>query len=257
MGKKINKAVNKATQILPVLCYHDIHKGDGEKDLSISSSALCLQMQYLNDNGYNTISVKQLLGYWDNGKALPAKPVLLTFDDGYKSMATLLYPLLQQYNIKATVFILPHFIYDANNGFVNNLSLDQIKNTSPQWLEWGIHSYDHKNFKKLQPAEVKEDLIKCIGWFNTNNIPFVKAFAFPFGSFQKNNLFKRIPFFKAVKAAGINISFRLGNRINFLGNNKPAMLQRIDIKGSETTVQLEKYLTKGKKKTIRQIFGLV
>jgi peptidoglycan/xylan/chitin deacetylase (PgdA/CDA1 family) len=249
--------VSRATQILPVLCYHDIHEGDGEKDLSIAVNQFNLQLKHLKENGYNTISIKQLLDYWDDRTVLPPKPVLLTFDDGYKSMTTILYPLLQQFKMKATVFILPHYVYDKKNGFVNNLTLEQIKNTSPQWLEWGIHSYDHKNFKKLQPAEVKEDLIKCIDWFNINNIPFVKAFAFPFGAFQKNNLFKRIPFFKAVAAAGIKISFRLGNRINFLGNNKPAMLQRIDIKGNETLAQFEKYLSKGKKKTIRQIFGLV
>jgi peptidoglycan/xylan/chitin deacetylase (PgdA/CDA1 family) len=247
--------VSSVTQILPVLCYHDIHEGDGQKDLSIAISHFNVQLKYLKENGYNTISVMQLLCYWDNGTALPAKPVLLTFDDGYKSMYTLLYPLLQQYDMKATVFILPHYVYDEKNGFVNNLTLEQIKTTSPQWLEWGIHSYDHKNFKKLSPGEVTADLIKCQEWFTANNIPFVPAFAFPFGSFQKNNLFKRIPFFKAVKAAGIKISFRLGNRINFLSNNKPAMLQRIDIKGNETIVQLEKYLTKGKKKTIRQLLG--
>jgi peptidoglycan/xylan/chitin deacetylase (PgdA/CDA1 family) len=247
--------VSKATQILPVLCYHDIHESEGEKDLSIAVNRFSVQLKYLKENGYNTISIKQLLDYWDNKTALPAKPVLLTFDDGYKSMYTMLYPLLQEYGMKATVFILPHFIYDEKNGFVNNLTLEQIKNTSPQWLEWGIHSYDHKNFKKLSPGEVKEDLIRCINWFTANNIPFVFAFAFPYGSFQKNNPFKRIPFFKAVAAAGIKISFRLGNRINFLGHNKPAMLQRIDIKGNETTVQLEKYLTKGKKKTIRQLLG--
>jgi peptidoglycan/xylan/chitin deacetylase (PgdA/CDA1 family) len=247
--------VSTTAQILPVLCYHDIHESKGEKDLSICSSALHLQMKYLKNNGYNTISVKQLLSYWNDGTALPPKPVLLTFDDGYKSMATILYPLLQQYQMKATVFMLPHYIYNKENGYVNNLTLEQIKNISPQWLEWGIHSYNHKNFKKLPPAEVKEDLLKCINWFTANDIPFVHAFAFPFGSFQKNNLFKRIPFFKAVAAAGIKISFRIGNRINFLGNNKPAMLQRIDIKGNETTIQLQKYLTKGKKKRIRQWLG--
>jgi peptidoglycan/xylan/chitin deacetylase (PgdA/CDA1 family) len=245
--------VSKTPQILPVLCYHNIHDGEGEKELSVCSTVLNLQLGYLKENGYNTISVQQLLQYWDNGTALPPKPVLLTFDDGYKSMAVHLYPLLQLYQAKATVFLLPGFVHSANESSNTYLSLTEIKNISNQFLEWGIHSYDHKNYKKLTPAQITEDIAKCIAWFKENNIHFVPALAFPFGAFQKNNPFKRVSFFKAVAAAGIQVSFRLGNRINFLQKNKPLMLQRIDIKGNETPEKFGKYVQQGKKKTIRQL----
>jgi peptidoglycan/xylan/chitin deacetylase (PgdA/CDA1 family) len=244
-----------SAQILPILCYHNISDGDNSNSLFVSTNVLLAQLQFLKKKGYATISIQQLLQYWQSGTALPAKPVLLTFDDGYKTMATHLYPMLQQYHAKATVFLLPGFVHQQNTSYNTYLSIAEIKNISNQWLEWGIHSYDHKNFKKLTPVAVQEDLKRCAAWFNQNNIPFVQAFAFPFGSFPKKNIFKRIPFFKAVAAAGIKISFRLGNRLNYLTAKRPVMLQRIDITGNETMQQFEKYLTRGKKKNIRQWLG--
>ena len=65
------------------------------------------QMKFLKDNGYNPLTMDQLYEYVVNGAAVPEKPVVLTFDDGYADTYTIVYPLMKEYGFPATVFINP------------------------------------------------------------------------------------------------------------------------------------------------------
>lgn len=82
-----------------VLGYHDVEDEAGdERYLSVKTSALNDQIAWLYDNGYQAVSVQQILEAHHGGKPLPNKAVLLSFDDGYRSFYTRVYPLLKAYN---------------------------------------------------------------------------------------------------------------------------------------------------------------
>lgn len=81
------------------LCYHDVQDDSAdERYLAVRTSALNDQMAWLHDNGYTAISVPQILDAHNGGKPLPDKAVLLSFDDGFSSFHTRVYPLLKAYN---------------------------------------------------------------------------------------------------------------------------------------------------------------
>lgn len=81
------------------LCYHDVaDDAADERYLSVRTSALNDQLAWLLNNGYNPINVQQILDAHNGGQALPEKAVLLTFDDGFSSFYTRVYPLLKAYN---------------------------------------------------------------------------------------------------------------------------------------------------------------
>lgn len=81
------------------LGYHDVEdEAADERYLSVRTSALNDQMAWLHDNGYTAISVQQILDAHNGVKPLPEKAVLLSFDDGYSSFYTRVYPLLKAYN---------------------------------------------------------------------------------------------------------------------------------------------------------------
>ena len=82
---------------LPVLTYHHI--------LLYDVRAFNNQMAWLRDRGYVTLSMAQLEGYVKNKINLPARAVVITFDDGLKSVSRYAYPVLKQYGMKATAFI--------------------------------------------------------------------------------------------------------------------------------------------------------
>lgn len=90
---------------VPILMYHNLaQEGSGSDTISVQRFEEHLAA--LQDAGYTTITFQDLLAYVEQGTELPEKPVLLTFDDGYESNYTLAYPLLQQYQMKATIFVI-------------------------------------------------------------------------------------------------------------------------------------------------------
>lgn len=96
---------------LPVLTYHHIlHDEENTRfrhtSTTTSVRAFTNQMNWLRDQGYATLSMYQLEGYVRNRMNLPARAVVITFDDGLKSVSRYAYPILRQYGFKATAFII-------------------------------------------------------------------------------------------------------------------------------------------------------
>ena len=87
-----------------VLAYHDVEDGAADQRyMSVRTSALNEQFAWLKQNGYQPVSVEQILQAQNGGPALPNKAVLLTFDDGYRSFYSRVFPLLKAYNWPAVL----------------------------------------------------------------------------------------------------------------------------------------------------------
>ena len=85
-----------------VLGYHDVEDDAADQRyLSVRTSALNDQLAWLRDNGYHPISVQQIVDAHAGKIVLPEKAVLLTFDDGYSSFYTRVWPLLERYKFPA------------------------------------------------------------------------------------------------------------------------------------------------------------
>ena len=95
---------------LSVLTYHHILRDEENTRFRHTSTTTSVrafnnQMAWLRDRGYATLSMVQLEGYVKNKINLPARAVVITFDDGLKSVSRYAYPVLKQYGMKATAFI--------------------------------------------------------------------------------------------------------------------------------------------------------
>lgn len=99
-----------------VLCYHRfLNHADGYEDLAQAEYQMPLeefkwQMQYLKDNGFHPISEEQLMGYWFQGKPLPLKPVLITFDDGFRTIYRDAFPVIKAQGYPTVLFLYTKFI---------------------------------------------------------------------------------------------------------------------------------------------------
>ena len=77
---------------LPVLIYHHFSEEEqNDSPLVVGRENFKRQMKCLKDNGYHTISFRELVDFVEKGAALPEKPVLITIDDGYESNYTIAY----------------------------------------------------------------------------------------------------------------------------------------------------------------------
>ena len=118
-----------ADRALPVLMYHHIVE-DGEpcNDMTITVSRMEQDLRWLTEHGYHTVLPRELAG----GEPLPEKPLLITFDDGYRSNYELLFPLLQAYQMKAVVSIM---VYMQDVSADNFLSWDMCREMADSGLE--------------------------------------------------------------------------------------------------------------------------
>jgi peptidoglycan/xylan/chitin deacetylase (PgdA/CDA1 family) len=96
---------------IPVLTYHHILRDEENtrfRHTSTTTSVVAFsnQMTWLRDMGYSTLTLYQLEGYVRNRMNLPARSVVITFDDGLKSVYRYAYPILKEYGFKATSFII-------------------------------------------------------------------------------------------------------------------------------------------------------
>lgn len=107
-----------------VLCYHDVR--DNLRDTLeswpertvLDTYDLIQQFEWLRENGYNMVSLDAILTARNGGKKLPPNALLLTFDDGYRSMYTRVFPLLKLFNYPAIVSLVGKFMEDTNDGQV-------------------------------------------------------------------------------------------------------------------------------------------
>ncbi|MCP3850670.1 MAG: poly-beta-1,6-N-acetyl-D-glucosamine N-deacetylase PgaB [Gammaproteobacteria bacterium] len=157
------------------ICYHDvktISQGDLDHDqYAISPENLLSHFEWLKANDYHPISLDDLITAKEGKKALPAKAILLTFDDGYISFYTKIYPLLKLYNFPAVYAIVGHWLETESDQAVeygnekvsrsNFLTWSQLKEMQNSGLvEVASHSYNlHQGIlanpqKNTQPSAI-------------------------------------------------------------------------------------------------------
>jgi peptidoglycan/xylan/chitin deacetylase (PgdA/CDA1 family) len=105
------------TAHVPILMYHYLSEPPANadlyrRDLSVSPALFEMHLQQILDEGYATISLYDLVAFLNQGAPLPAKPVILTFDDGYRDNYENAFPLLVEYGMTATFFVVSDFVND-------------------------------------------------------------------------------------------------------------------------------------------------
>lgn len=143
-----------ATSKIPVLCYHRFGPEVADS-MTIKTVAFGEQLAWLKANGYTVISLDTAMRYLKGEvKSIPAKPVVITVDDGHKSVYSDMAPLVKKYKIPVTLFVYPSAISNAAYAMTWE-QLRELESTKLFRVE--SHTYWHPNFnhekKKLSPEE--------------------------------------------------------------------------------------------------------
>lgn len=130
---------------VPILMYHYISDPPADADafridLSLSPALFRQHMEYLFFQGYTTISLYDLHTALMTGAALPPKPVVLTFDDGYIDHYTTAYPALREFGFTGTFFVITGRSDSQNAAYV---SWPQVSEMSLGGMSVENHSRDH------------------------------------------------------------------------------------------------------------------
>lgn len=136
------------SQNLTVLMYHHF-KEDENGYIFVSKERFREQLAALKDDGYETVSIQQLLAFVEEKKPLPPKPLLITIDDGYASNLELAAPVLEELSMTATIFaigITEGADYYVHTGKLMDNPHFSYEEAQP-WIQRGVinvqsHTYD-------------------------------------------------------------------------------------------------------------------
>jgi peptidoglycan/xylan/chitin deacetylase (PgdA/CDA1 family) len=180
---------------VPILMYHYVRENPvaGDKmgfDLSVTPADFNRQLDWLQSNGYHSVDFNDLRAYFDNRAPLPSRPVILTFDDGYRDLYTTAYPILRAHNFKGVAYLVSGFL-----GAPHNVTRDQVLEMDGHGIQVGAHTVSHVDMVKTSDAELahqaadsRTDLEQLVGH------P-VLDFCYPAGRFDARVV-------AAVRAAG-------------------------------------------------------
>ena len=94
---------------IPILTYHDLTRDpDDVDDMTVTDERFRLDMEFLKEFGYTPLLSADLVAIHKGAAAMPDKPVMITFDDGYWSNYSIAYPILQQTGMKAVISVIAH-----------------------------------------------------------------------------------------------------------------------------------------------------
>ena len=151
---------------LPILMYHSILKDSARQgNYVVSPDVLAADLDALQQRGYETVTVTDLLAYVQDGEPLPEKPVMITFDDGYYNNYVYAYPLLQQRGMRAVLSIIGSqtALYTAEgteNAYWSHLRLDRLREMQDvfevQNHSWNLHEYGERRGCLRRSGETEE-----------------------------------------------------------------------------------------------------
>lgn len=236
---------------LPVLMYHKIAES-GPDGLTVTAEQFDLQLMYLREKGYRSLSFKQLDELKNRGEALPKKAVIITFDDGYKSFREIAIPLLRRHGMTATLFVPVAYMGKSNiwdRGSDPILAPEEIRQIALRGdAEIGLHSFLHRSYGDMAVDDMEEDLRNCYTTMEFHAIPYVKVLAYPYGGFPKRDKLLKAQMEGLFVRMGLLFALRIGNRINPWPLKQPYEINRIDIKGGDRFFIFRTKLQKGRAK---------
>lgn len=217
---------------VPIMMYHIIGPPDrpGNDPLAVSEADFAAQMSYLDCAGYTTITMQRLFDAFDGKSALPEKPIILTFDDGWVGQYTYGFPILQQHGFVASFAIVTGFV----EGGGPYMTWAQIEEMSQAGMEMMSHTVTHIDLGAQDDAtdidqltSSKADLKSHLG----HDVPY---FVYPAGEpFRSGSKQRQAEVVQMLRNAGYRGALLDGTGYGGQDPSTPYELNRVRVSGGE------------------------
>lgn len=178
---------------IPILMYHRIASVPGERN-SLPVEKFKEQLDYLKEHGYNTITLSDLYQHYAQQAPLPAKPVVLTFDDGYEDNFSTALPMLRERNMKATVFPIANWVgrenrwENFNHAITRTMDWDKLREWQAAGLEIGSHTLTHPFLTQCDEKELEQELISSKMIIEEKLDTQIDFLCYPYGFFNAKTI---------------------------------------------------------------------
>jgi peptidoglycan/xylan/chitin deacetylase (PgdA/CDA1 family) len=178
---------------VPILMYHVITApppGATYPALFVSRPEFAAQMRWLASHGYHAVTLREVYKSWRSRSQLPPRPIVLTFDDGYRSVHTNALPILRSHRWSGVLNLTVR-----NNGGVGGLSTWKIHQLLAAGWELDSHSLTHPDLTRLPSRELEAQVSGSRRVLQRRFRTRVDFFCYPSGRYDDSVV-------AAVKAAG-------------------------------------------------------
>jgi peptidoglycan/xylan/chitin deacetylase (PgdA/CDA1 family) len=168
-------------QPVVILVYHHIARSErGTQLLYVSPAEFTAQIAYLSHHGYQAVTLQQVYNAWTGGPALPARAIVLSFDDGYVSQSSFAAVVLRRYHWPAVL-----------NLIVNNLSphtrfsAAMVRSLLASGWELDSHTVTHRPLTLLSARVARHELVASRAYFRRSFDVPVNFFCYPGGDYNR------------------------------------------------------------------------
>ncbi|THF76099.1 endo-1,4-beta-xylanase [Cohnella fermenti] len=196
---------------VPVVVYHKVNQTlESGNDYQVSAAMFATQMKYLDDNGYTTLSANEYADIMNGEAEAPDNPILLTFDDGTPDFYTNAWPVLQQYGMKATLFIVSDWIGENKYG----MTLQQLQTLADDPnLDLENHTKTHTDLTTMEDEAARDDIVAAGDFLEGVTGKQSALLAYPYGAYNADVA-------AAAEEAGIEFAFKVGGSITTPAEDK-------------------------------------
>ena len=187
-----------------VLVYHEL-KTTPLNEFDTTPEAFASQLDWLKDNGYETLSLEDFILYTKKGEGFPEKSVMITFDDGYSGIYYYAFPELKKRGMKAAFFITASTIGGIKGTSYPHITYEQLAEMAADGnMSIGSHTVSHLRLTELSNDARKIEAAKSKQILENFTGIKIRAIAYPEGYYNGTVI-------DAVKEAGYEIAFAVQN----------------------------------------------
>lgn len=146
--------------------------------LTVPTPVFAAEITWLRDHGFHAITPLELFAALEHGARLPRKPVLITFDDGYRDVLWNAAPLLHRLRMPATAFLITSRLSGSDSSF---LTWTEVRRLEARGFSIGSHTVHHLELTLLPPKEAYIELAASRDALEDHLHRRVQWFAYPSG----------------------------------------------------------------------------
>lgn len=218
---------------LPIVMYHHISKRSAcWNDYVVSPEEFESDMAYLEENGWHSVGVRELLDWYDGKFEMPEKPFMLTFDDGFESTLAYAEPVVAAHGFNGVLAVIGSVCEKftecgEHDPELSNLSWEDAAAMAKRGVfeiqchTWDLHGLGARvGCGKMKGESVRRysellsaDLVKFQREAAENGLDTVPSIAYPYGAFCSSTT-------EIVKSLGFRAAFTCDGKVNVLRGDR-------------------------------------
>lgn len=243
LSQRGNKMLDER-QAIPILMYHSVDGScsDAYRPWMLKPAVFDEHMNALAELNFTAMTVSSLVAAVGGHGSLPARPVVITFDDGFRDFQTGALPILQRYGFCATLYVVSGYV-GGTGGWLQSLGegdrtmLDwsELREVASSGIEVGAHTVTHPQLDTMGRQAAFNEILGSKLKLEDNLGGAVRTFAYPHGYASARTR-------ALVQEAGFESACRVRHALS-AASEDPFGLSRVMVTADTTLGDLKQFVT--------------